>query len=494
MPQSSPTLLTPYGYSSGTCGYCSPAGKRSQRSTSSKYGMVAEQMTPEFYQMLIDRGWRRSGDYVYHPDMARTCCPQYTIRLNSTNFKGNKKHRQVTNRFNRFLETGQKPGEEESSTTMNVDGKAQAVKGKGNGKGKGKDNESSKRDLLDDLHRYEIGFIQRDEESLAHRFETKLVPAKATSETFELYKAYQMAVHKDKPEGVTTRGFDRFLCGKTLIDTPIKYTDDVERKIRNGQLPKTYGQYHLLYKLDSQLIGISVIDILPNCVSSVYFIWHPDWAWASLGKLSALYEISLARRMREKGAQGMEWVYMGYWIPDCQKMKYKSEYSPSELLDPGTNTFHSLDKTLETFLIQHPKGYFPFTEVTSSQSMLDDHKHDAKKSSSPDKDVIGSSDNREEEVEEESDEESPSTIPNPPPPGFEDVSNISNEDVESILLLMGRNKYTKSGGKLIPISNLEFRNQQAMYTEIKEFLSAVGVDNVVSTSGEISGKAVLYLG
>ncbi|KAK6903712.1 hypothetical protein I203_107217 [Kwoniella mangroviensis CBS 8507] len=492
MPPSSPTLLTPYGYSSGTCGYCSPAGKRSQRSTSSKYGMVAEQMTPEFYQLLIDRGWRRSGDYVYHPDMARTCCPQYTIRLNSTNFKGNKKHRQVVNRFNRFLETGQKPGEEESSSTINVEGKAKAVNGKG--KGKGKDNKTSKRDFLDDLHRYEIGYIQKDEEeSLAHRFETKLVPAKATSQTFELYKAYQTAVHKDKPEKVTMRGFDRFLCGKTLIDTPIKYTEDVEGDIKDGQLPKTYGQYHLLYKVDTQIIGISVIDILPNCVSSVYFIWHPDWAWASLGKLSALYEISLARRMREKGAQGMEWVYMGYWIPDCQKMKYKSEYSPSELLDPGTNTFHLLDKTLETFVIKNPKGYFPFANVTSSHSTH--NKQDgANKLSSPDKDAIGSSDNTEEVSDEELDEESPSTIPNPPPPGFEDMSRITDEDVEDVLLLMGRNKYTKSGGKLIPIINLEFRNQQAMYTEIKEFLSAVGKDNVVSTSGGISGKAVLYLG
>lgn len=53
-----------------------------------------------------------------------------------------------------------------------------------------------------------------------------------------------------------------------------------------------------------------MIDILPSCVSSVYFIWDPDWAWASLGKLSALYEIALVREMAEAGAE-MEWLYMG---------------------------------------------------------------------------------------------------------------------------------------------------------------------------------------
>lgn len=63
--------------------------------------------------------------------------------------------------------------------------------------------------------------------------------------------------------------------------------------------------------MDGKLVGISVIDVLPKCVSSVYFIWDPDWAWAALGKLSALYEIGLVRRMAAAGAPGMRWLYMG---------------------------------------------------------------------------------------------------------------------------------------------------------------------------------------
>jgi arginine-tRNA-protein transferase len=59
------------------------------------------------------------------------------------------------------------------------------------------------------------------------------------------------------------------------------------------------------------LIGISVIDILPYCISSVYFIWHPDWAWASLGKLSALHEIALSVEMQKAGLEEMKFLYMG---------------------------------------------------------------------------------------------------------------------------------------------------------------------------------------
>ncbi len=66
-----------------------------------------------------------------------------------------------------------------------------------------------------------------------------------------------------------------------------------------------------VYRIDGKLVGISVVDILPLCVSSVYFIWDPEYAWASLGKISALREVALARDIREAGAKDMGWVYMG---------------------------------------------------------------------------------------------------------------------------------------------------------------------------------------
>lgn len=112
----------------------------------------------------------------------------------------------------------------------------------------------------------------------------------------------------------------------------VKVMPDVLRGLMNTWIP--------VYKVDGQLIAISVLDITPLGVSSVYCIWNPDWAWASLGKLTALYEINLARRLGAAGAgkefsgTGIKWVYMGYWVPNCQKMKYKSEYAPSYLLDP----------------------------------------------------------------------------------------------------------------------------------------------------------------
>jgi hypothetical protein len=95
--------------------------------------------------------------------MARTCCPQYTIRLDSLTFKPNKKHRQVMNRFNRYLETGEKPGEAEHAS-----GSGQGQQ-KGKGKGKGKVKEESG---LDTLNAQQKGYTA-GEASHNHTFEVR---------------------------------------------------------------------------------------------------------------------------------------------------------------------------------------------------------------------------------------------------------------------------------------------------------------------------------
>jgi arginyl-tRNA---protein transferase len=76
-------------------------------------------------------------------------------------------------------------------------------------------------------------------------------------------------------------------------------------------LPRDYGSYHQLYRIDGELIAMGVIDILPNCVSSVYFMYDVRWEKFSLGKLSALREVTLAKEIYAAGAKDVRWLYMG---------------------------------------------------------------------------------------------------------------------------------------------------------------------------------------
>ena len=81
-----PTSIVEYfsGNEGSSCGYCKGKG------SSFSHGMWAHTMTVEDYQDLIDRGWRRSGRYCYKPTLNKTCCPQYTIRCDATQFKPSK--------------------------------------------------------------------------------------------------------------------------------------------------------------------------------------------------------------------------------------------------------------------------------------------------------------------------------------------------------------------------------------------------------------------
>ena len=60
-------------------------------------------MTCGDYQDLVDRGFQRSGRYVYRADMKRTCCPQYVIRMDVTEFTATKSQRRAIKRFNEYL-------------------------------------------------------------------------------------------------------------------------------------------------------------------------------------------------------------------------------------------------------------------------------------------------------------------------------------------------------------------------------------------------------
>ncbi|KAM8923827.1 arginyl-tRNA--protein transferase 1 [Pelodytes ibericus] len=105
------SILEYFGGDDGNrCGYCkSEAGNLS-------HGMWAHSLTVQDYQDLINRGWRRSGKYVYKPYMSQTCCPQYTIRLSALHFQPSKSHKKVLKKVRRFIEVG------EVSCSSNDDG------------------------------------------------------------------------------------------------------------------------------------------------------------------------------------------------------------------------------------------------------------------------------------------------------------------------------------------------------------------------------------
>lgn len=125
------------------------------------------------------------------------------------------------------------------------------------------------------------------------------------------------------------------------------------------------------YWLNGQLIGVNVIDILPACVSSVYFFYDPDYSFLNLGTYSSLREIELVRKLH-KYQPSIKFYYMGFYIHSCVKMRYKGNINASYLLCPETFIFHDykwckanfdLGKTNRLTLDQDVSDPDPITSV-----------------------------------------------------------------------------------------------------------------------------------
>jgi arginine-tRNA-protein transferase len=542
--EKSKSFVSLYGESNSECGYCKQSTGRWT------FGMSSRKLFVEHYQWLLDRGWRRSGTWLYKPLNAKACCPQYTIRLDVRKFKPNKKQRKVLKNFQRFLQTGeikqsksaskqslnrtplssQAPTHTVSSTTSlstpqmspinatqnelnellrsalqmyrsqelpqrfsgfklndeklwkkrghfttgaslavaaqqlhlssgpsptfittpatttttaatttttattttasatsgteigsfsshdpNVTSSqtSQSKKQKSETQTKVKDlaieiakklidqmsrisptgkysfilsdtghinvrvnsdidnalkisladksneiqskhNENKKSEAIEkntttslkigdakNVKKMKTQDVFRDKTTestsqitAAHTFQMRLIKSQFIEEEYQIFRKYQMIVHKEDESEITKNSFIRFLVKNPLVVSdekdPANFLFDRET---NEQI--MYGAYHQQYILDGKVIAVGVLDMLPNCLSSVYFFYDPEYSYLNLGVLSALFEIDWTKKHKNL-SDSFHYYYLGYYIHSCTKMRYKGQYKPSDLLCPET--------------------------------------------------------------------------------------------------------------------------------------------------------------
>jgi len=126
-------------------------------------------------------------------------------------------------------------------------------------------------------------------------------PAKFTQEYFDLYSRYLSHRHGDGGmDNPTPADFERFLLnpwGETLF---------------------------LDVRLNEQLVALAVTDATTDGLSAVYTFFEPTMRQRALGRYCILQQIDLCNLM------SLPYLYMGYWVNDCQKMEYKIDYCPQQ--------------------------------------------------------------------------------------------------------------------------------------------------------------------
>ena len=117
------------------------------------------------------------------------------------------------------------------------------------------------------------------------------------------------------------------------------YATYIEQRHADGDMyPPSRDQFHTFlvrdlsfscfyeFRLDGRLLALAVTDVLPNGLSAVYTFYDPSEERRSLGRFAILWQVGEVSRL------GLQALYLGYWIKNCRKMNYKTEYRPIELL------------------------------------------------------------------------------------------------------------------------------------------------------------------
>ncbi|RBP48481.1 arginyltransferase [Arenicella xantha] len=118
-------------------------------------------------------------------------------------------------------------------------------------------------------------------------------------EHFDLYLKYQQHRHPDSS-----------MCD----GDPDKYIGFIDSYFSRSKF--------LCFRLNEELVGISVLDQFDGGLSAVYTFFDPELNQRSIGTYAILYMIKLCR------LRDIPFVYLGYWIEDSEKMNYKRKFKP----------------------------------------------------------------------------------------------------------------------------------------------------------------------
>lgn len=122
-----------------------------------------------------------------------------------------------------------------------------------------------------------------------------------SDEQFDLYQRYINRRHSDSSMANTSMAECRNFLTAAGIDT----------------------RFHE-FRLQGRIIAVAVTDHTPHGLSAVYTFYDPGLEQRGLGTYAILWQLHQARQLQ------LPWLYLGYWISECDKMSYKNRFKPAQ--------------------------------------------------------------------------------------------------------------------------------------------------------------------
>lgn len=398
------------------CSYCST------QEGSTESWLQSGNITPDQYQMLLDRGWRRIGFFICKPIVDKGCCRQYAIRSDAINFTLSKSQRRVLKRMSKFLMT-EGDGDMEKWKSKRSDRSLSAVKNEASagrsddidhlqplvegvpysvksaevmrempkivkkaprrglgpdpnkpkclkskirrGTKKGGSSHDDPKSVPDPYIslRSSIPHLNQSEQ-FKRNLKVILVPAgesdpyfhRTARESFEVFKKFQTVVLK---ESESEWSFSKW--ARCFIDCPVPHD-------YSGTGPG-YGNFHQHYILDGKIIAVGVITLIPDALVTEYFYYNPDYGFLTLGIYSAINEICFMNELYRMDNRHRRY-YLGAYTHSSPKMRYKLQFTPSEILCPHTYKWIPLQDCFPFLLSGRPRLNPTSEEVDPNQNEL----------------------------------------------------------------------------------------------------------------------------
>eukprot|EP00117_Sycon_ciliatum_P007911 scpid55293/ scgid10840/ Arginyl-tRNA--protein transferase 1; Arginine-tRNA--protein transferase 1 len=179
----------------------------------------------------------------------------------------------------------------------------------------------------------------------------KVVKPEYQQESYALYLRYQVERHESE-----------FCCEQTysshLLQSPLAHEMSADGLYE-------YGTFHYQYWVGEHLAGVSVVDVLPHSIGSIYMFFDIDKQYSrlSLGVFSCLTELEFAQQLNKKGAD-IRYYYLGNYCPTNRKLAYKTDYQPTEVLCPHISMeWSSHTKDSGSYLFSDDLPHNPLHEV-----------------------------------------------------------------------------------------------------------------------------------